>query len=157
LPDGGIAWSKAFLLKAEGSLTDRTDMVTELGPILELFDIRALPTTDVGILSAWTTTHNLSFGDLSVGVDLVKGELLSRDSRLVAVPSANLATLWALTIRRVLQGGSINARTTFLIDEEDASKARLRLNWEPQDIFDVAIRQALLNTYFNHPLREQTK
>lgn len=151
LPDGRIAWSNAFLLQAAGSLTDRTESVTESDPVLEFFDLRAVPATDMGIFRSWVSPNpRLSFGAISVGVNLVNGALLSRDRRLVAAPSIDVAALYATTLRTLLQEERINARNTVPLIEQAASEPRMRGLGKSQRIFDSAIRKALIDAYFKH-------
>lgn len=151
MSDGRVAWSNVFLLQAAGSLIDRTEAVTENDPILEFFDLRAVPVTGMGILRSWVSPNpSLSFGAVSVGVDLANGALLSSDRRLVAASSADVAALYSTTLRSLMNDGRITVRNTAPLIEQAAPEPRKRGLGKSQRIFDSAIRKALLEAYFKH-------
>lgn len=156
LPNGHTAWSNVFLVQAVGPLMDNGAVIEE-DPILEFASQRAMPATDMGILRSWdsSVTQDLSFGNVSVGIDLMKGELLSRDRRIVAVPAADVAALFSATTKALLRDGSINKHNT--IPPQPEEKRPHANAWglnESQVDFDVAIRKALIDTYFNHRPQE---
>jgi hypothetical protein len=158
LPDRRTVWSNVFLLRADGSLTDRTRAVAEENPVLEFFDLRAVLASDMGILRSWVSPDPLlSFGAVSVGVDLINGNLLSRDHRLIAVPSQRVANLYSTTVSELLREGRINARNTAPIAEQASTQSGLRNLGKAQRVFEGAIRRALIDTYFNMKFEEGTK
>lgn len=149
LSDGRIAWSKVFLMRGQGRLVDRTNAVVEEDPVLEFFDIRAIPGTVLGIIRTWTADdEHLGFGAVSAGIDLTSGELLSNDPRLVAVLPTDLAKLFDMTIASLMQSGRIDERNTVLLKDAAGASTGTRRLGKSQRAFESEIREALVDSYF---------
>jgi len=149
LPNGKLSWSRVFLIKGEGTLTDRTEYAVEEDPVLELFDIRAMPATDMGILSSWTPpSPKLPFGDISAGVNLISGELLSHDLRIVSAQADDVAAIFRKVLIDVSEEGRTESRNTTRKIRPTKAKEGVPSPIKLQRSFDRAIREALVNAYF---------